>query len=65
MLKQYIERKNDDVTPEKDLKDQQAISCNTCSRVVGVEEELSVDDDQLPICHCSLHVFAVCYELML
>ena len=47
MLKQYIGRKNDDVTPEVDLRDRQVTSGNACTGVVGVEEEVGVNDDQL------------------
>ena len=47
VFKQYIKRRNDNETPELlNFKDQHLMPCNACTRVYGIEEELSVDDDE-------------------
>ena len=47
VLKHYMERRNDDDTPEVDFKDQQVNYCSACSGFAEIKEELSVDGDKL------------------
>ena len=49
MLKQYMERKYDEKTPENGLKDQQIPSRNTFSAFARVGEKLFMNNDELMV----------------
>ena len=47
MLKKYIERADQDKAPQQNSDDNQAMSCNVCTGIVGGNEDLSVNDDEI------------------
>ena len=47
MLKKYIERADQDGASEQNSDDNQAMSCNVCTKIVGGNEDLSVNDDEM------------------
>ena len=54
MMKKYIERADKDGAPQQNLNDSQVKSCDVCTRIIGGNEDLSVNDEEmmeLAICH--------------
>ena len=47
MLKKYIERADQDGAPQQNLDNNQAMSCDACSGIVGGNEDLSVDEEEM------------------
>ena len=47
MLKKYIERADQDGEPEQNLDDNQAMYCDVCTGIVGGNEDLSMNDDEM------------------
>ena len=47
MLKKYIERADQDGEPEQNSDDNQAMYCDVCTGIVGGNEDLSVNDNEM------------------
>ena len=47
MLKKYIERADQDGAPQQNSDDNQIMSCDVCTRIIGGNEDLSVNDDEM------------------
>ena len=47
MLKKYIERADQDGEPEQNSDDNQVMSCDVCTGIVGGNEDLSMNDDEM------------------
>ena len=47
MLKKHIERADQDGAPQQNSGDNQAMSCNVCTGIIGGNEDLSVNDDEM------------------
>ena len=53
-LKKYIERADQDGAPQQNSGDNQIMSCDVCTGIIGRNEDLSVNDDnmmELANCH--------------
>ena len=46
MLKKYIERADQDRAPQQNLNNNQAMSCDVCTRIIGGNENLSENDNE-------------------
>ena len=54
MLKNYIERADQDEAPQQISDNNQIMSCNVCTGIIEVNEDLNVNDDnmmELANCH--------------
>ena len=47
MLKKYIERVYQDGAPQQNSNNNQTMSCDVCTGIIGRHEDLSVDDDEM------------------
>ena len=47
MLKKYIERADQDGAPQQNLDNSQVMSCDVCTGIIGGNEDLSVNDDEM------------------
>ena len=47
MLKKYIERADQDRVQQQNSDDKQVMSCDVCAGVIGKNEDLSVNDDEM------------------
>ena len=47
MLKKYIERANQDGAPQQNSNDNQIMSCDVCTGVIGGNEDLSVNNVEM------------------
>ena len=47
MLKKYIKRADQDGTPEQYSDDNQLMSCDVCTEIIGGNEDLSVNNDEM------------------
>ena len=47
MLKKYIERAGQDRAPQQKSDDKHIISCDVCTKIIGGNEDLSVNDDEM------------------
>ena len=47
VLKKYIKRADQDGAPKQNSDDNQAMSCDVCTGIVGGNEDLSVNDDEM------------------
>ena len=54
ILKKYIKRADQDGAPQQNSDDNQVMSCDACTGIVGGNEDFSVSDDEmmeLTTCH--------------
>ena len=47
MLKKYIERADQHGAPQQNSDDNQTMSCDVCTGIIGGNEDLSVNDDEM------------------
>ena len=47
MLKKYIERDNQDGAPQRNSDNNQVMSCDVCTGIIGNDEDLSVNDEEM------------------
>ena len=47
MLKKYIERADQDGVPQQNLDDNELMFCDVCTGIIGGNEDLSVNDDEM------------------
>ena len=47
MIKKYIERADQDEAPEQNSDNNQAMSCGVCTGIIGGNEDLNVNDDEM------------------
>ena len=47
MLKRYIERNDQDGAPQQNSDNNQVMSCDVCTGIIGKNEDLSVNDDEM------------------
>ena len=47
MLKKYIKKADQDGAPGQNLDNNQAMSCDDCTGIVGGNEDLSVNNDEM------------------
>ena len=47
MLKKYIKRADQDGAPQQNLDDNKSMSCNVCTGIIGGNEDLSVNNDEM------------------
>ena len=47
MLKKYIERADQNGAPQQNSDDNQVMSCDVCTGIMGRNEDLSVNDDEM------------------
>ena len=47
MLKKYIERADQDGAPQQNLDDSRVMFCDVCTEIIGENEDLSVNDDEM------------------
>ena len=47
MVKKYIERADQDGAPQQNSDDNQAKSCDICTEIIGRNEDLSVNDEEI------------------
>ena len=51
MLKKYIKRADQDKEPQQNLDNNQ-MSCDVCTRIIGRNEDLSVNDKMMKLANC-------------
>ena len=55
MLKRYIERDDQDGTPQRNSDNNQVMSCDACTGIIGGDEDLSVNDEEMmELANCHL-----------
>ena len=47
LLKKYIERADQDGAPQQNSDNNKAMSCDVCTGIIGENEDLSVNDDEM------------------
>ena len=47
MLKKYIERADQDGAPQQNSENNQIMSCDVCTRIIGGNEDLCVNNDEM------------------
>ena len=47
MLKKYIERDHQDGAPQQNSDNKQVVSCDACTGIIGGDEDLSVNDEEM------------------
>ena len=53
MLKKYIEKADQNEAPQQNSDNNQAMSCNVCTGIIGGNEDLNVnDDDMIELANC-------------